>query len=294
LGTIFTLYANLSPNYTGTRGGNSNLIASGVDIGTLFVQNNTIYPAVSFTPLSITGIQLWLDAKDITTITKDVSNLVSQWNDKSGASGRYAVNYGSAGTNVLYNATGFNSLPAIQFSSGQSLRCSVPSGTFTTAGITVFIIFKKTGSANTYETIITRTNNANPDPFDFYNGSRIFNGANSTLPTVSGMNLSTATSNNLFGFTAIPGNYTEYLNGTLAYNQTVTNGYFTDDANSLYMYIGTRGDKFTKFTGVVSEVIAYNNVLSISDRQKIEGYLAWKWGLQSSLPSGHPYKSVAP
>ena len=28
-----------------------------------------------------------------------------------------------------------------------------------------------------------------------------------------------------------------------------------------------------------------------SNRQIVEGYLAWKWGLQTSLPSDHPYNS---
>ena len=32
----------------------------------------------------------------------------------------------------------------------------------------------------------------------------------------------------------------------------------------------------------------------LTDLEKGEGYLAWKWGLVSSLPSGHPYKNSAP
>jgi hypothetical protein len=32
----------------------------------------------------------------------------------------------------------------------------------------------------------------------------------------------------------------------------------------------------------------------ITDFEKAEGYLAHKWGLTSSLPVSHPYKSVAP
>ena len=31
----------------------------------------------------------------------------------------------------------------------------------------------------------------------------------------------------------------------------------------------------------------------ITDVQKAEGYLAHKWGLESSLPSDHPYKSFS-
>jgi hypothetical protein len=42
------------------------------------------------------------------------------------------------------------------------------------------------------------------------------------------------------------------------------------------------------------EVVVFNTTLGTSDRQLVEGYLAWKWGLQGSLPGGHPYKSVAP
>ena len=32
----------------------------------------------------------------------------------------------------------------------------------------------------------------------------------------------------------------------------------------------------------------------LTDLEKAEGYLAWKWGLVSSLPSGHPYKNNPP
>lgn len=34
--------------------------------------------------------------------------------------------------------------------------------------------------------------------------------------------------------------------------------------------------------------------LSISDRQKIEGWAAWRYGLQADLPVDHPYKDAAP
>jgi hypothetical protein len=38
---------------------------------------------VTFSPLDVTGLILWLDANDLSTITKS-SDLVSQWDDKSG------------------------------------------------------------------------------------------------------------------------------------------------------------------------------------------------------------------
>ena len=44
----------------------------------------------------------------------------------------------------------------------------------------------------------------------------------------------------------------------------------------------------------VAEVLVYDTKLSEDDRQKVEGYLAWKYGLQGDLLVGHPYKDAAP
>jgi hypothetical protein len=41
-------------------------------------------------------------------------------------------------------------------------------------------------------------------------------------------------------------------------------------------------------------VLMYSRVLTTQERQSIEGYLAWKWGIQTSLPVSHPYYSVQP
>jgi hypothetical protein len=46
--------------------------------------------------------------------------------------------------------------------------------------------------------------------------------------------------------------------------------------------------------GDIGEIIVYPSVLSGTDRQRIEGFLAWKWGMQSSLPSTHPYYGNPP
>ena len=44
----------------------------------------------------------------------------------------------------------------------------------------------------------------------------------------------------------------------------------------------------------IAEVLVYDTKLSDADRQKVEGYLAWKWGLEGDLLAGHPYKDAAP
>ena len=44
----------------------------------------------------------------------------------------------------------------------------------------------------------------------------------------------------------------------------------------------------------MAEFIITPSQLSTVDRQRVQGYLAWKWGLVSNLPAGHPYKTAAP
>jgi hypothetical protein len=42
------------------------------------------------------------------------------------------------------------------------------------------------------------------------------------------------------------------------------------------------------------EVLFFNTDVTGDQRQQIEGYLAWKWGLQGSLPLNHPYFKASP
>jgi hypothetical protein len=44
----------------------------------------------------------------------------------------------------------------------------------------------------------------------------------------------------------------------------------------------------------ISEVLIYSSALTTPERQQIEGYLATKWGLVSSLPTIHDFKRVLP
>jgi hypothetical protein len=46
--------------------------------------------------------------------------------------------------------------------------------------------------------------------------------------------------------------------------------------------------------GDLAEVLIASDGTDTGTRQKLEGYLAHKWGLAGSLPAGHPYKSKAP
>jgi len=48
------------------------------------------------------------------------------------------------------------------------------------------------------------------------------------------------------------------------------------------------------YQGSIHEMVIVRGNLSSGEREKIEGYLAHKWGLAGNLPSGHPYKTSGP
>jgi hypothetical protein len=69
----------------------------------------------SFGPLDLPNLKVWLDANDLSTITKDGSNAVSSWADKSGNG--YDVIQGTTTQQPIYNINGFGtaSKPYISF-----------------------------------------------------------------------------------------------------------------------------------------------------------------------------------
>jgi hypothetical protein len=80
-----------------------------------------------------------------------------------------------------------------------------------------------------------------------------------------------------------------YSNATLVASNGVQNG-TTPITNTLFLNGRNNTDQLS-VPAYVAELIVYSNALNNFGRQQIEGYLAWKWGLTSLLPSTHPYKN---
>lgn len=81
--------------------------------------------------------------------------------------------------------------------------------------------------------------------------------------------------------------------GAVIGNQTYTGSVSASDP-TLTLQIGTIGNNAFPLVGDYAELIIFNSILSSANRYLVEGYLAWKWGLQANLPSDHPYKNAAP
>jgi hypothetical protein len=250
------------------------------------VSTNTIQLQPIYSPLLVDGIQLWLDAQDATTFTF-IQSSITQWNDKSGNS-RNATPY-----QALYPTSSIlNSYPAVGIYSNAAIRSPMTSGV-TSSRIFSFIVFQKTGPAFTgaAETIIARTSNNQPAPIDVYNNTRYRgNGTTNNLLT-SPMSISSVTTPTLYDFTATANLWQEWRNASSIMSNITTSAF--GDATS-FIYFGDRADNGNTFTGSIGEIIVYNSNFTPFDRQKTEGYLAWKWGIQSNLPVTHPFYTAAP
>lgn len=95
------------------------------------------------------------------------------------------------------------------------------------------------------------------------------------------------------GITSTTGDYSVYYNGDLFFN-TPANSYSDPSGGLPVMFANNLGGTAQYWDGYMAECLVFNSVLSESDREKVEGYLAHKWGLASVLPIDHPYKLAPP
>jgi hypothetical protein len=230
---------------------------------------NTSY----FNPTSVTGCSLWLDGADPSTITLSGST-VSQWTDKS-TYGNHATQSTTA-NQPSYASSG------IVFAGNQWLI--TPIGVNPTAE-SFFIVFKTTNNlAEIFSGI-----NGNSREVLVVSGVMYLSryGTNPVGLTPNGGSVSTNTVT-MFNYQYTSSFVTLNLNGTTSGSGTPPVTYSGTGTS----YIGSSTYAPNNMYGSIYEIIYYNSSISDTRRQQIEGYLAWKWGLVSSLPSSHPYALV--
>jgi len=258
----------------------------------------------SYSPSYLPGLTAWYDAADPLGTGFQPANgtVISTWVDKTSESLNPMIATGSP----TYTTGSQNGLPGITISGNSGFNMTnyfqayVPSGTFLSE-LNAFVVYKNTSRVD-YNTVITRSSTAAQynAPLDMYN-SRFYAGVypGSYAELNSSFDLYNTTTSilnvTLTQSTQASSRFTAYRNGTGA-TLTLTGGsnlWIPSDTGT-HLYLGTRGDKYTGFNGIFYEAMVFNYPLTPSGRQYVEGYLAWKWGLQNSLPTTHPYYAAAP
>jgi hypothetical protein len=266
-----------------------------------------------WTPAQITTA-LWLDAADTATVTT-VSSAVSQWNDKSG-NARHATQ-STSGSRPTLTSSGLNGLGVVTFdgtddwlTAGAAADWAFLNGT---GGAEVVFLIKP-GTSSDPNTLygLYNTNNGtvnNTGSYIIYDdrSSASRNNACAFATTTSGTAIVSDPSNLLMpnqpsilnvvldlGNLTASSKVSNYVNGTFfAGNNTSVTSPVTGTPFSA-LHIGRFSSALFYLSGYIAEIIISSSILSASNRERIEGYLAHKWGLTANLPVGHPYKSAAP
>ena len=235
-----------------------------------------------WSPAEITTA-LWLDAADESTITAS-SGRISQWSDKSG-NGRNATQATGAQQPKITTAAQ-NSRSVVEFDPASDSFQRLSFSRLTNLGH-VFFVAKK-NDINDSSVVLTdgSANDLRGVVFGDSAGSNFF------VQQIAG-SLSTATRNNWH----IAEVRTDGTNASLGIDATRTTSADADVMSSSdigwYRNASAFANQYS-FRGQIGEIILSTTALSDSTRQKVEGYLAHKWGLIADLPSDHPYKLVGP
>ena len=254
-----------------------------LDISPTFTWNETVWNP------SMLGPALWLDAADASTITLNGST-VSQWSDKSG-NDRHVVQSVSI-NQPTYSTASLNGLNTLSFDGINDTMATVvdtlPRGNNPRS---MFVVYKplRVDSANSIagQSLINsssswfmlqfRPSAGAGDPYFAGFSNDLSTGISPTLtPKIGGVTHDGTT-------TTLYGNGAQLAQGakTLATNTGI-------------LRVGSSRGISEYAQMLLAEVVFVSRSFATLERQKLEGYLAHKWGLEADLPADHPYKNYGP
>jgi hypothetical protein len=231
-------------------------------------------PAPPFLPSDITGLQLWLDASDASTLYDATSGGslvaadggVARWEDKSG-NARHATQSTSA-NRPTRKAAIQNGRDAIQLDgSNDVLTVSYTYG----SQVSLFMVTSR--AANTERYLFGGSNQSGTPAIISQYSSKAFEWFNDpdrfTIQTTStGVNLVVVTQQDSVAVTG-------YYNGT----QSATSSPSASISGKTLSFLGAANATQAQAQITLCELVVYNSVLSSQDRQSVETYLMTKWGI---------------
>ena len=222
-------------------------------------------------------LTFWLDASDTTTVRTSGSTVIGI-TDKSPARIPMSV----SGT-PTYTIGGQNGLNVISVTNNGSFVTSQPIILSPLNQISVFVVLIQTVlPTGNFEFFLATSAGGFFDMYFGNGGTFYINTNNSQL--YYGTNVTGSV--NIYEFIYDGYARTSYLTG-LVLSSATSIGVNLPYSSSTLRLLST-------ITGYLCEAMYFQRALSSLERQQTEGYLAWKWGIQSQLPANHPFKNAPP
>lgn len=217
-----------------------------------------------FSPLDISNLELWLDASDAATITKDGGNLVSDWDDKSGQGNDVAQ---ATGTNQpLWVDSVQNSMPIIRFDGVDNYmnRASLTGGDASQPNTIVIVVKWISGDDKGILDGVSGKRNYLTKTSGLYN---IFAGTANTGTTVNSADILM---------------YYAEFNSTSSFLRRSKSQLFTGDSGTNAIGGIHLGSNFTPVAfgdPDIAEILIYNKALTTGERDSVETYMTDKWAV---------------
>ena len=264
----------------------SKLYIGATEVTKAFLGTTEVYSSAQpWTPAALgSALALWLDAADSSTITLNGST-VSQWNDKSG-NGRH-VSQATAASQPTYTPNGLNGKPTLIFDGvndhlfrTQSFGLSQP--------LTIVSMQSFTNSAASLNYMLDNQSR-------LVVGSRFgISGGNAELGLYANTWIyaqNPVNSGVAFSISAVANGASSQL---LANGATIATGNPGGVGITTNFVIGNAFDRSSAPWGGRSSEVVILSGNNADHRQRLEGYLAWKWGTEANLPANHPFRNSPP
>jgi hypothetical protein len=245
-----------------------------------------------FFPMEIPNCQLWLDGADNSTFTFSSGNNIATWLDKSGN------NRTATATGTITNLGNINGRSCTNWTQTTNVAGGGVATYFrglnnislTGSSMTVFAVFQMNSTSQQNSRVVSLGLNGTVDSANTNYAAPLLRLSNTSFQgfrngSRSTTDFSTVADIPVVATSQFDGtNHTLYVNGT-GYTPVASTGSF----NITTYVIGNSMAEFNSvwFNGTIGEVLIFNTSLNLADRQRIEGYLADKWGLRSSFANSH-------
>lgn len=239
---------------------------------------------VFWTPKDLgAALILWLDGKNTASITVS-SEKVSQWDDQSG-NGNHATQATSSRQPKFTSGTEY-----IEFGANQ--ETNLGSGITSSSRVeSVLFVSRMTGASKISSTVIGSSASGGRQIRDNNYLSEGLVYLKSEIDGLAASAYGVSLNADYIGSAAISSSQIVLGNN----GSRSTKSESTTMTASLTTRVGaTSLFNNQSLTGRIYELIVTNTTLSSADLDRGEGYLAWRWGLQASLPAGHAYKNAPP
>ena len=237
-----------------------------------------------FRPTDISGVQLWLDANQLSGVAD--GGTVASWADKSGQ-GNNATQSTEA-HKPTFQVNIVNNLPVVRFNDVTDFLTVANPSVFDEASGTIFIVMA-TDDATAEQEMFSSSDDGGLDTkyMGFgINTNGTFRTKQRDADTEDHVSSISTVSNSTFAlltFNSSGTAYTVHKDGGAAEAVGSNNGdWFGDTSARDNVIVGARkthSGNSLPFDGDIAEIIVYNSPLTSLDRQKVESYLRYKYSL---------------